>query len=136
MADNLTDKKRSKIMASIKSKDTKIEKKVRSALWYLGYRYRLHQKVEGKPDVVFLNKKIAIFCDGCFWHGCPKCYKRPKSNQEYWDSKISKNIKRAIKVNKQLEDEGWTVLRFWAHEINEDLERVIIRIREEYAAKK
>ena len=130
MPDLFSKETRSKIMSAIKSKDTKIERKLRSILWQIGYRYRIHYKIIGKPDIVFPKQKIAIFCDGCFWHGCPKCYKPPKSNQKYWDTKIQKNQTRASYVNDKLKNEGWIVLRFWAHEINENLESVLKEIEE------
>ena len=125
MPDVFSKETRSKIMSAIKSKDTKIEKRLRLALWHLGYRYRIHYKIIGNPDITFVGKKVAIFCDGCFWHGCPKCYKRPKSNQKYWDKKIQKNQNRAKFVNEKLKREGWIVLRFWAHEIHNNIENVI-----------
>ncbi len=117
-------------MASIKSKDTKIEIKLRSILWNLGYRYRIHYPIIGKPDIVFPKERVAIFCDGCFWHGCPKCYKRPQSNQEYWDAKILKNQKRAKLVNKELVADGWQILRFWGHEVHKNIESVVQLIEE------
>jgi len=128
MPDKFSKEIRSKVMKSIKSKDTNIERKLRQVLWQLGYRYRIHYKITGEPDIVFIKKKIAIFCDGCFWHGCPECYKRPKSNQEYWDAKIKRNRTRAKIVNQELENDGWTILRFWEHEIHNEFELVIDKI--------
>ena len=75
-------------------------------------------------------ERVVIFCDGCFWHGCPKCYKRPQSNQEYWDAKILKNQKRAKLVNKELVADGWQILRFWGHEVHENIESVVQLIEE------
>ncbi len=125
------DEIRSYNMSKIRSKDTKIEKIIRSALWSRGYRYRIHpENIIGKPDIVFTKKKLAIFCDSSFWHG--RQYKndtdRIKTNQDYWKEKIKKNIERDNKVNEKLESEGWTVLRFWDDEIINETEKVITNI--------
>ena len=71
--------------------------------------------VFGTPDFAFEEKKIAIFLDGCFWHGCPKCYRRPKSSQKYWDAKVKRNIKHDNEVNRKLRKSGWAVVRIWEH---------------------
>jgi DNA mismatch endonuclease (patch repair protein) len=99
--DNLTIEQRKKNMRNIKSKDTKPELLLRKALWSKGIRYRLHGKdIFGKPDIYIKSKKIAIFVDSDFWHG--KLYKEgkaiPKSNQEYWISKLERNIERDKKI--------------------------------------
>ena len=117
MPDKFSPEIRSKIMRSIKSKDTKPEIILRSALWRRGWRYRLNTDILGKPDIVFRNYKILIFVDGCFWHKCPKCYKPPKSNTDYWLKKLQRNVERDIKYNRELREKGWNVLRFWEHEI-------------------
>ena len=107
-------------MSRIKSKDTSIEKLLRKELWTLGYRYRKNYKdLPGNPDIVYIKEKIAVFCDGDFWHGkdWEKRKKKLDKNKSYWISKIEKNIIRDKKVNKELKDMGWTVLRFWGSEI-------------------
>lgn len=119
---------RSEIMGRIHSKDTRSEIRLRKALWAKGYRYRKnYSKVFGKPDIVFIKKKIAIFCDSEFWHG--KYYIRgekiPKNNREYWIEKFKKNLKRDQLVNKTLISEGWIVLRFWEQEILNNTEKCI-----------
>ena len=69
----------------------------------------------GKPDFAFPEYRIAVFVDGCFWHGCPECYVRPKSNQTYWDNKLRRNKSRDAKVNSELKEMGWTSIRIWEH---------------------
>lgn len=111
--------KRSKIMASIKSRDAKsTELKFLSLLKernIVGWRRKY--PLIGKPDFVFPRLKIAIFVDGCFWHGCPKHCRMPSSNVGYWNSKIEKNKARDKKITKILKIKGWKVIRIWEHEI-------------------
>ena len=128
ITDLFSKKTRSKIMSKIKSKDTSPEKKLRKALWEKGYRYRIHYKLPGKPDIVFVSKKTAIFVDGCFWHKCPKCYIPPKSNKKYWLPKIEKNVERDKENTKRLQKEGWKVIRIWEHEINKQFEKTLSNI--------
>ena len=114
--DVLTKEQRTKNMKAIKGKDTKIEILLRKALWKKGYRYRKnYNKLIGKPDIVLLKYKIVIFCDSEFWHGKDWEVKKHniKTNSEFWINKIEGNIKRDQVVNQKLQDEGWTVLRFW-----------------------
>ncbi len=122
MADNITLAQRHKNMQNIRSKDTKIEVILRKALWEKGYRYRKNcDSIPGKPDLVILKYKIAIFCDGEFFHGKDWEVLRPRleksQNSEYWISKILKNRKRDDEINKRLIYEGWTVIRFWGKDI-------------------
>jgi DNA mismatch endonuclease, patch repair protein len=67
----------------------------------------------GNPDFVFTRKKLAVFVDGCFWHGCPKCYRRPTSNRKYWDGKVARNKSHDKIVNHNLRKLGWSVVRIW-----------------------
>lgn len=127
--DKLTPEQRKRNMQANKSQGTKIEIILGKALWSFGYRYRKNDKtVYGKPDFVFKSKKIAIFCDGEFWHGKDwDIHKNDhKSNQKFWIDKIENNILRDKVVNKTLEDEGWTVLRFWESDIKNNLNDCII----------
>ena len=126
--DVMTPEQRKNCMAKIRSRDTKPEIRLRKALWAKGLRYRLHYDLLGRPDIVFPKYKIAIFCDGCFWHGCPKHSKTPKTNAGFWQEKIIKNMERDREVNHLLMEMGWIVLRFWEHEIKDDLENVICRV--------
>ena len=122
MADVLTAEQRQKNMRNIHSSDTKIEVVLRKALWHKGYRYRKnYNKLPGRPDIVLTKYKIAIFCDGEFFHGKDwdilKQKLKNSNNSEYWITKISKNIERDNDVDKKLICEGWTVIRFWGKDI-------------------
>ena len=103
-------------MSAIQSKNTKPELRLRKALWAKVLRFRVQYGKE-KIDIAFPSKKIAVFVDGCFWHGCPIHSHLPKSNEEYWVPKLKKNIERDKAKNERLEAEGWKVLRFWEHEL-------------------
>lgn len=124
---------RSENMRRIKSKDTSIEIKLRKALWNKGFRYRKNCKdIVGKPDICFKKKKVAIFCDSEFWHGKYLLENKyiPKTNKKYWIPKIEKNIARDLKVNAELKNQNWTVLRFWQKDIEKNLEECIKKIQE------
>lgn len=126
-----TTETRSRMMSKIKSSETKIEILFRKKLWSLGYRYRKnYKKLPGKPDIVFVSKKVAIFIDGEFWHGYNWKLKKKKinSNRDYWIPKIEKNIKRDRGNNKLLKKMGWTVLRFWEHDIKNNLQGCIDQV--------
>lgn len=114
----------SKIMSSIKSKNTKPERHLGKAMWNLGLRYRKHYKIPGSPDFAFIRKKLAVFCDGDFWHGnnwrirgLSNLDEELQSYSPYWRKKILDNIARDKRVNSLLTKQGWTVLRFWESEI-------------------
>ena len=126
--DVLTAQQRHHCMSRIKGKNTKPELTLRGHLWSLGFRYRLHYKLPGKPDLVFVKARIAVFVDGCFWHCCPIHLKIPGTNTEFWSEKLNRNRSRDISVSEILESNGWNVLRIWEHEIKNDVEAVAIRI--------
>ena len=118
------------MMASIRGKNTKPEMIVRKILWNQGFRYRIHNKdIFGKPDISNKKRKIVIFVDGCFWHGCSKCYKEPKTNIDFWRKKITNNKKRRIKVKKQLRKENWSVLELWEHDINQNPKKIESKLK-------
>jgi len=121
--DSVSQHKRSEIMRKIRGVDTSPEMALRRALWAAGVRgWRLHsRKLLGKPDLVFTRAKLAVFVDGCFWHGCPRCYRRPNSSNEYWDDKLAKNVKRDTSNTMRLVADGWCVLRLWEHEVVSDV---------------
>lgn len=133
--DNLTQEQRRKNMQNIKSKDTAIEILLRKALWKKGYRYRKnYSQLPGTPDIVLTKYKIAIFCDGEFFHGKDWEVLKPRleksSNSEYWIKKITKNQKHDLEVNQALLFQGWTVMRFWGKEIKKDVDGCIKVIEE------
>ena len=118
--DNLSPENRKKNMSRIRSKGNRsTERKLRSSLVGAGVSgFKLHPKsLIGKPDFVFPDQKLAVFVDGCFWHGCPDCYIRPQTSQAYWDEKLSRNRKRDAKVNAELKATGWSVFRVWEHQL-------------------
>lgn len=122
---------RRKNMQAIKSKGTKVERNLGKALWEAGYRYRKNSKsVYGKPDFSYKKFKVAVFCDGEFWHGKDWDPQRCTiiNNREYWISKIQRNINRDIKVNEELAKQGWTVLRFWEKDIKKNLAECVNQI--------
>lgn len=113
-------------MKRVKNKDSKIEITLRKELWNRGLRYRKNvKKILGKPDIVFIGKKIAVFCDSEFWHGFDWEHRKNeiKSNKEFWYKKISRNMERDKEVTEGLENDGWIVLRFWGKEILKDCSR-------------
>ena len=121
--DRLTPEQRHRNMQAIKSKDSEIERLLRKELWSRGLRYRKNvNTVYGHPDIVFVGKKIAIFCDSEFWHGFDWDNKRKniKSNKEFWIQKIERNIARDKEVNSYLNSQGWKVLRFWGEDIKKN----------------
>ena len=133
--DRLTKEQRHRNMSNIKNKDTSIELKLRKALWKKGYRYRKnYNKLPEKPDIVLTKYRIAIFCDSEFFHG--KDWEKLKlqlekgKNSEFWINKISKNIERDEKIEKELNFMGWTVLRFWGKDINKNVDECVKAVEE------
>jgi len=131
MTDFITKEKRSNIMKSIRSKNTKIEIIFRKELYRQGLRgYRINNKnIYGSPDVVYTKHKLAIFLDGDFWHGYDWKVKGRVPPKEYWQEKIQKNIERDNKVTNELQVQGWIVLRFWEYEIRNNLENCISTVK-------
>jgi len=107
-------------MAAIRSKGNKAtELRLVAILRATGIRgWRRHQPLPGRPDFVFRRERLVIFVDGCFWHGCPRHFRMPKSNREYWERKLGRNIRRDRGNNKSLRKAGWQVLRFWQHSLD------------------
>lgn len=129
--DKITKEQRSRNMAAIRSKGNQTTEiafsKLLRANKITGWR-RHSRRVIGVPDFIFPKNKMAIFIDGCFWHGCPRCKTQPKTNRAYWKIKIANNQKRDKEVKKQLVLEGWKVLRFWEHEIKGNPNRILDKI--------
>lgn len=120
---------RSEQMSRIRGANTKPEVAFRSALAVLGLIHEPAAKAPiGKPDIVLPNLRIAVFIDGCFWHGCPQHYVRPRSRTEFWSAKLIKNLERDANVSAALADMGWRVIRLWEHEVVEDIERAVEQI--------
>jgi DNA mismatch endonuclease, patch repair protein len=130
MADVFSAKKRSEIMALIRSRHNlstellfaKILRSERITGW------RRHLPLKGNPDFAFPRYRILIFIDGCFWHGCPKHGSNPKSNIDYWIKKLARNKIRDRRLSNQLKKQGWRVIRFWEHSLKNP-KRVISRVR-------
>jgi DNA mismatch endonuclease (patch repair protein) len=91
--------------------------------------WRRNLRLPGRPDIVFGRERVAVFLDGCFWHGCPQCDLVPKSNRSYWGLKIAGNIARDKKVVAELRTAGWTVVRIWQHSIRAHPSRALERVR-------
>lgn len=107
-------------MQAIRNRDTRPEKLVRKLVHAHGFRYRVCTRplpdLRRTADMVFRPAKVAVFIDGCYWHGCPEHYVPPKTNPGYWSGKVTRNIARDRDTDKRLQEAGWTVLRFWEHE--------------------
>jgi DNA mismatch endonuclease Vsr len=129
--ERLTVEQRRKTMQAVKSTGSKIEKRLATALWKRGHRYRKNDKtVFGKPDLTFKRIKVAIFIDSEFWHGHNwKVHKHDhKSNEKYWHNKIERNIKRDKLVNRKLLKDGWKVVRFWGRDIEKKIDACINKV--------
>ena len=129
--DKHTPEQRRKNMQAIKSKDSQIELLLRKELWRRGLRYRKNVKnIYGKPDIAFIGKKVAVFCDSEFWHGYNWEERKLdfKSNQDFWIPKIERNIQRDKEVTSKLKADGWAVLRFWGNDIKKNLSECADRI--------
>ncbi|MCB1784592.1 MAG: DNA mismatch endonuclease Vsr [Alphaproteobacteria bacterium] len=114
---------RSAVMRAVKGKNTTPEKLVRSALHRQGFRFRIHNKnMPGKPDIVLPKYKTVIRVMGCFWHGhkCPRGNRTPKTNTEYWTTKIQRNVERDKKQKQELENGGWRVFDVWECNLKEE----------------
>lgn len=120
MADIWGKQKRSEVMSLIRSRGNKATE-LRLIVIFREFGitgWRRNQAILGKPDFTFRHERVVVFVDGCFWHGCPKCYRRPGSNQKYWDAKIAANHKRDRYVSRELRGLGWQVVRIWQHQLD------------------
>lgn len=146
MPDVFTKAKRSEVMSRIRSRGNKDTELRLCAVFrtqgITGWRRHVSLTLKSpatqqgpvrgrvRPDFVFRREKIAIFVDGCFWHGCPEHYRRPKGNRRFWDAKITRNIERDAVVTKALRKAGWRVLHLWEHELAKKRElRLLARLR-------
>lgn len=128
MADDRSASQRSETMRRVRSRDTSCELLLRSALHRRGLRYSLRRALPGSPDVALVASKVAVFVDGCFWHGCPEHCRRPASNADYWRRKIDRNMARDRRVAAELEALGWRVVRLWEHEVRASPDRCAARV--------
>ncbi|MFJ9803505.1 very short patch repair endonuclease [Streptomyces wuyuanensis] len=125
-----TDKVRAR-MSRQKSRDTGVEMALRRALHAIGMRYRVHRRpvqgVRREADIVFGPARVAVFVDGCFWHGCPQHATWPKNNQEFWRAKIEGNRARDLETDARLAEAGWLSVRVWEHEA---VDAAVARVRD------
>lgn len=120
MTDIWPSEKRSAVMSLIRSHGNKSTEQRLISIFrenkIKGWRRR--QKIYGNPDFVFRAQRLCVFVDGCFWHGCPECYRRPSTNQAFWDVKAQRNKARDKEVNSELRRRGWKVIRIWEHQLS------------------
>ncbi|MEV4684398.1 very short patch repair endonuclease [Streptomyces kurssanovii] len=116
-------------MQAIRSRDTQPELLIRQLVHASGLRYRVAARplprLRRTADMVFRPAKVAVFIDGCYWHGCPQHYVPPKTNSGYWSDKVLRNMSRDRDTDQQLREAGWLVLRFWEHEDSDSCARQI-----------
>lgn len=131
MTDRISKDARSRNMARIKSKGNRTtEKRMRALLAAHGFRgWYMHADLVGKPDFVFPRQRVALFVDGCFWHGCPVCGHVPKSNRRYWKPKIERNRTRDKLYTRRLRAQGWAVLRIWEHQLRLEPDGITAKLR-------
>lgn len=129
MADILSPEGRSRLMAKVRGKGNQSTELVMVRLFREAHLvgWRRHLPLAGRPDFCFVRRRVVVFVDGCFWHGCPKCYRRPKTNKKFWDTKRETNMARDRKVNRELKRLGWAVIRIFEHELKNP-RRPLLRI--------
>lgn len=124
--DKVSKQVRRKIMQAIKSKNTSIELKFRKELFKRKIRYRVNvSSLYGHPDIAIKKYKLVIFLDSCFWHCCPKHFRMPKSNLEYWQQKIKRNKNRDNEVNNYYKNRNWVILRYWECQIKNNFNQIL-----------
>ena len=128
MADIFTKEKRSWVMSRIRGTNTKIDIKMKKMLKDSGYKFEMYPKMYGNPDFVNKRKKISIYCDGDFWHGY-KYHEKKKPSKKFWRDKIETNMRRDRRYSRKLRREGWSVLRFWEHDIEKNPDKCTTRIK-------
>lgn len=130
MADRLSIEERSRLMGRVRQHGTALELQLRKALWAAGMRYRFKTAIRlpGRPDIVFPGARVAVFVDGCFWHGCPLHGTTPKTRTDFWVSKITRNRERDQEVDVRLGELGWRVVRLWEHEVKSSIDECVGRV--------
>lgn len=130
--DKVSVRERSRIMRLIKSENTKLEISFWKALRGEGINIR-HRKNSpkhyGRPDIVIPSRKLVIFLDSCFWHGCQKHLRMPKQNKNYWKKKIERNKQRDQEVSHHYKDKGWKIIRIWEHQLKGSQLKILNRVR-------
>src|SRR5919197_1597525 len=124
-------RRKTAVMRGNRRVDTTPERRVRSLLHAVGYRFRKDYRIDVpgarvRPDIVFVRRRVAVFVDGCFWHRCPEHGTSPRANSHYWGPKLAHNVARDQRVDRALQVAGWTVLRIWEHVAPEDAAARII----------
>ena len=121
---------RSRIMASIRGRANETTELAAARLFRANNvrGWRRHVSLVGRPDFVFRNARLVVFVDGCFWHGCPKCYRAPGTNKFYWSKKIQSNRDRDRRYNKLLKAAGWRVIRVWEHALTQRPDSVVATV--------
>ncbi|MBC9734360.1 very short patch repair endonuclease [Nocardioides sp. zg-578] len=127
-------------MSGLARRDTAPELALRRELHRRGMRYRVQMKVPGNNrrtmDIAFTRARLAVYVDGCFWHGCPAHHQRPTTNAEWWDWKIARNQERDRSTDEQLASAGWSVLHFWEHEDPETAASLVVARYQELVAER
>jgi len=131
LTDIFTPEKRSWVMSRIRGTNTKIDLRMKDLLGDLGIKYEMYPKMFGNPDFIIKKKKIAIFCDGDFWHGY-KYYEKKRPSKKFWRDKIEGNMARDKRISRKLRRDGWSVLRFWEHDIKKRMDYCINKILKKY----
>jgi len=132
MADVFTKAKRSEVMSRIRSRGNRATEMELAKLFRASgiTGWRRHQPVFGKPDFVFRKQRLAIFVDGCYWHGCPQHATKPQTNAAFWSRKFAVNKARDLLVNRTLQKSGWRIVRIWEHELKKThVHRVLRKLR-------
>jgi DNA mismatch endonuclease (patch repair protein) len=132
-----TDASRSRLMAKVRSVGNKTTE-LRVVEIFRQHQikgWRRHRPLLGKPDFAFLNERLLVFVDGCFWHGCPRCYVAPRANSKFWREKFRYNSARDSRITEALRRQGWKVIRLWEHDLKE-ASHVARRVRKLLKAKK
>ncbi|SHL13555.1 very short patch repair endonuclease [Alicyclobacillus tolerans] len=129
MTDNVSRRRRSEIMSAVRSNNTSLELRVRRELWRRGFQFRTNVKdLPGKPDIAIKKLKLVIFIDSCFWHGCPEHVRMPKSNVEYWTTKIEKNKTTDKTITEHYQAMGWHIVRIWEHDVKSNFENTMDKL--------
>ncbi len=128
MARHRRPKTRSQLMASVRQRDTAPELALRRALWAAGCRYRKQAALPGRPDIAFPGARLAVFVDGCYWHGCPRHYSSPATNRPFWTAKLSANDQRDRRKDTDLAALGWRSLHVWECRVKGELAEVVREI--------